>query len=252
MLTIIGKAASGKNWLIALGALLSVSGVMWAADVGRVANSSYEPDIGRDVLHTVSARRALYQDAQLAPLNLGVKVHNRVAVLWGPVPSLELARRAVDVLKALPDLVRIQSELEIVPDEYRPLFLPDARRTPTGSTGTLTTRTSDQEAKTGPAESGWQANTRSSKDPRIPDHSEIDLVLPSLRVPTPPLVDHVSKTAEQAIRELRQQRRFADIGMEVKGTVVYLSDPNDSAFLPELARIISRLPGVDRVIVKDR
>ena len=201
MFTTFWKAASGKSWLIALGAILSAVAFVRADD---------EIDIDRDVLHTVAARRALYQDAQLAPLNLGVKVRNRVAVLWGPIPSLELARRAVEVLKALPELVAVQSELEIVPDDDRPLFLPEAGRLPAGPAGTLTTRTTDNGTKASPPiPSGWRANAGGKKDPRIPDDSEIELVLPSLRVPIPPMAEQTAKTAEEAIRDLQKQRRFA-------------------------------------------
>ena len=53
----------------------------------------------RDIQLTVHARRALADDPDLAPANLGVRVQDNVAVLWGPVSSEALKRRAVDVVK---------------------------------------------------------------------------------------------------------------------------------------------------------
>src|SRR3954470_14031744 len=43
------------------------------------------PSVLRDVGLTVRARQALRRDKELAPLNLGVKVREGVATLWGPV-----------------------------------------------------------------------------------------------------------------------------------------------------------------------
>ena len=44
--------------------------------------------------HTLLVRKAFAQDKELAKLNLGVLVENRVATLWGPVPSSKLLSRA--------------------------------------------------------------------------------------------------------------------------------------------------------------
>src|SRR5207245_2442047 len=63
-----------------------------------------------DLYQTVLARRALQNDALLAPLNLGVRVRQRVATLWGPVASAEAARRAVALLRELPELAAVRSE----------------------------------------------------------------------------------------------------------------------------------------------
>src|SRR5439155_2741874 len=43
----------------------------------------------------------------------GVIVHQRVAILWGPIPSMELARRAQEVVRQVPGLVQIRNELQI-------------------------------------------------------------------------------------------------------------------------------------------
>jgi hypothetical protein len=69
----------------------------------------------RDVMLTILARRALLLDAELAPLNLGVHVRNRVATLWGPVPSPELAFKAEARLRGLLELLAVRSELIVAP-----------------------------------------------------------------------------------------------------------------------------------------
>jgi hypothetical protein len=69
----------------------------------------------RDVMLTIVARRALMLDAELGRLNIGVRVRNRVATLWGPVPSAELALKAEQRLHGLLDLLTVRSELIVVP-----------------------------------------------------------------------------------------------------------------------------------------
>src|SRR5262249_43386471 len=97
-------------------------------------------EVSRDFAHTALARQTLLRDPRLAGLNVGVKVHDRVAVLWGTVPTLDLARRAEELLRALPDFRQVRSELEI--DSLRglgnaadsPAYLPEPHdsRTPKG------------------------------------------------------------------------------------------------------------------------
>src|SRR5262245_48975375 len=87
-------------------------------------------DTGLNFARTTMARKALADDPQLASLNLGVKVRDRVAILWGSVPSLELAERALKVVRELPVFRRVESELEIEPSGAgaatdQPRYLPD-------------------------------------------------------------------------------------------------------------------------------
>jgi hypothetical protein len=49
----------------------------------------------RDLRLTVLARRELQSDRVLAPLNLGIRVRDGVAEVWGNIPSDEVARQAV-------------------------------------------------------------------------------------------------------------------------------------------------------------
>src|SRR4051812_132510 len=67
----------------------------------------------RDVMYTIQARRLLLDDPDLGPLNLGVQVRDRVATLWGPVPTAELALKAELRLRNLVELLEVRNELSV-------------------------------------------------------------------------------------------------------------------------------------------
>jgi osmotically-inducible protein OsmY len=69
-----------------------------------------------DLTHEILALQALHNDPRLAPLNLGVKVRDHVATLWGPVPTRELAERAINVVKKLPEIGTVHNQMMI---QYR-------------------------------------------------------------------------------------------------------------------------------------
>ena len=78
----------------------------------------------RDLWQTVQARKALADDPQLAPLNLGVYVRGGVAFLWGPAPTTEAAFRAETRLRALFELIDVRNDLEIMPEYFTPALVP--------------------------------------------------------------------------------------------------------------------------------
>ena len=73
----------------------------------------------RDLVLTIHARRLLLKDRELGSLNVGVQVRNRVAVLWGPVTSAELAIKAETCIQAMYELIEVRSELYVTGDETR-------------------------------------------------------------------------------------------------------------------------------------
>src|SRR5437870_2837391 len=77
-----------------------------------------------DLHYAVQACQRLQQDEALAPLNIGVRVRNRVAVLWGPVPSVALALRAEAKLRAMIEFADVRNELIVMPDDWRDLPTP--------------------------------------------------------------------------------------------------------------------------------
>ena len=54
------------------------------------------------------ARKLLADDPDLETFNIGVSVQNRVATLWGPVPSIEVAFRAELVLRTMFELTAVR------------------------------------------------------------------------------------------------------------------------------------------------
>ncbi|MFO0965694.1 MAG: BON domain-containing protein [Gemmataceae bacterium] len=65
---------------------------------------------------TIECRRLFLEDPVLAPLNLGVRVKGRVAILWGPAPSKDVARRAEQCLRTLVELADVKNEFIILPE----------------------------------------------------------------------------------------------------------------------------------------
>jgi hypothetical protein len=88
-----------------------------------------EEALYRDLWQTVRARKLLLEDPLLAPLNVGVKVTNRVAVLWGPIPSTQLALRAEQRLRIMFELAEVRNRLTVEPtDDVAPAGSPDMPR----------------------------------------------------------------------------------------------------------------------------
>ena len=80
-------------------------------------------DLSRDLRQTIQARRLLADDPDLAPWNIGVIVQDRVATLWGPVPSAEVAFRAEICLKSMIELTEIRNEL-FMSELIKPMRVP--------------------------------------------------------------------------------------------------------------------------------
>src|SRR5438552_3749010 len=64
----------------------------------------------RDFWQTMQARKLLLDDPRLAPLNLGVKVVDGVATLWGPVPNAEHSFRAESCLRTMIELIDVRNQ----------------------------------------------------------------------------------------------------------------------------------------------
>ena len=79
----------------------------------------------------MEARKLLADDSDLEAFNIGVTVRNRVATLWGPVPSIEVAFRAELVLRSMFELTAVRNELfvsELVEPMRKPLRIDNPPR----------------------------------------------------------------------------------------------------------------------------
>jgi hypothetical protein len=80
----------------------------------------------RDWVLTSAAKRALQNDEQLVRLSLGVSVNNKVATIWGTLPSKEMATRADETLKKIKGVAAVINECRIVPVDLVPQAVADA------------------------------------------------------------------------------------------------------------------------------
>lgn len=220
--------------------------------LGAAAAHAADPLL--DVQHTVLARQALQDDPLLRPHNLGVRVRDRVAVLWGPSPSKELGERAAAVLRKLPQLREVRNELFLDPWAEPAAPLPQPVRPPV------------QQQQPPPAVFAGQtkAPPNSGKPPLewIPVKQSppktadppVQLEKPSLQkeAPKPPSPPPPVQDITEAVRRLqRGDERYRRVAFEVDGRAVYLSGV---AYrwqdIHELSRAVSAVPGVERVILR--
>jgi osmotically-inducible protein OsmY len=196
-----------------------------------------------DLRLTVLARKTLAEDRDLGPLNIAVRVRDRVATLLGPVPSADLGQRAAARLARLPELVGVRNELFVDSDSdaihLRPRTShPPAKATRAASTGVLLKVPSAAGAAPKPP-----ARTTASTG-NVPPAA-------SRSVPVPPATAPAPTTIEPAVRRLLQgDERYRRLHAQVRDGKVYLSG---SVYrwedVHELARLIGRIPGVDRIVL---
>jgi hypothetical protein len=261
-----------RLWFAAVAVVLSAGGTVQADD-----------NFLRDADHTLLARNVLHGDPQLAPLNLGVKVRDRVVTLWGPVPDLVLGVKAAELLRLQPEFRAIRNELYFEEDfsflqirrlnDLPPLQLtpaPPARRDapvtllppvkveeasvrPFGPPGTLTMRPMDKKpprAIVAEKAAGVDATPKDAGKTQDAAIIRSGATGPrtSAVAPTPP-----ESSLEQSIRKLQHsQNRFRELTFEVKDGVVTLRGPVQRAeALYEMAGAVSQVPGVVRVLVRE-
>jgi osmotically-inducible protein OsmY len=231
--------------------------------------------VDQDLRQERMARQTLYQDKVLGPLNLGVRVHHRVAVLWGPVPSADLARRAVELLRQLPTLVEVRDDLNIQPPEEPPRgdrYLPapqalpmkpaipnNASPRPSPHPAVLT-KNAAASLVGSPSPVGYpkpQMGSSVKPGPQAPDYDGPEGMLPAIAIPSAADAVFVGTATgdlliERATRHQRSDPRFRHLRVEVQGKVVHLQGQAQSwADIHELARRIANLAGVERVVLGD-
>lgn len=212
--------------------LLGLGLGLWAC-AGRARGD--EMDI-RDLQHEVIAYKALQDDPLLAQLNLLVRVRKRVATVTGVVPSRELALRAVACLKKLPEIGEVRSTIRVAgesmaatvaqaqsPPKIEPPPVVVWQPVPTPSVA-LSPPTNPIGAVSRPKEAPRQL-------PEPPDTAAITSAVKNLMV------------GEERFRRLR---------FEVRQNKVYLSGVvYQWADLHEVSRAITRIPGVEAVVLQD-
>jgi|GEM_PF-4351918 len=241
----------------------------------------------QDMELSLRARQAFAEDPLLSRQEIGIDVRNRVATLWGTVPNTEVYRLAEKRLRLVLGLVDFRNDLH-VESEDRPgsdrLLAQQSRsplaepmnREPPASQQSVARRPEEQsliasqEALWRPAAPRPTAPTandeaRATNTPPCKSLERTPMPLVSLpgypahdSQPAPPPA--ITKPAEysgggalaKAVEALRlSDTRFHRLQPELRGGVVYL---RGNAFrwdhVYELARSISKLPGVERVVLE--
>jgi hypothetical protein len=110
-------AIVGRGRLCALCLLATLLAGFPAAASAQALGDIFVDDLDQ----TIECRKLLLEDPILGPLNLGVRVRGRVAILWGPTPSAEIGQRAEQCLRTMIELADVKSEMHVAPDyDWRP------------------------------------------------------------------------------------------------------------------------------------
>jgi hypothetical protein len=195
----------------------------------------------RDLRLTVLARRAFQNDRVLGPLNLGVKVHNGVATVWGPVPSSEVARQAVARIEAINGIYEVRSELQMRRPPEKPLYaeLGIPRGAPTRI----------QVAK--PIERPDVANQAQRPTRTTEARSVAQIPQPAAVKPVATTTRPAQMSLSAAVEQVKQSdQRFRGIPVNVFGNVVVVgrSGATDED-VTALAQALRRVRGVAEVVV---
>ena len=180
----------------------------------------------------LQVRDKLQDDKILGKFNIGVRAVDGVVTLQGPVPSREMAREAVTLVRAIPGVRDVRNELYVpAPDE------PLAKAMPHPVT-TQKLPTPAEKAAAGVPTPGGPATVVApqviAKPPANPSAAQT-----------------VSRSLPDQIDRLRQRdRRFSEIRVELRDGRVYLrGHVAKSRDAWEFADQVGQLPGVIGVVV---
>jgi len=237
------------------GAMAVLTAAVFGASAGLQQAAETAPPLPekkltfRDIQLSVHARRALADDPDLAPANLGVRVQDNVAVLWGPVSSEALKRRAVDVVKKVKGVFTVKDAdvyiaAPTVVVEASTLAPPHPPEAPTHT-----------EAASPPEPVSESVGVLTAR-PAV-EAPPVEVVLraplplgnagPAQTVSAAP-PDGLAAAVEQA---RRAEDRFRQIDCRLAGDVVILrAGSGRGEDVMAFARAISRLPGLARIVIE--
>jgi BON domain len=190
---------------------------------------------------TLRVRQAVQSDPALASItHLGVSVHSGVATLFGAVSSPEAAKRAEMLVRQVPGVVEVRNEIHVESaDDPLVAFLRINR------TGKVARAPSPQ----------WVSANRPTglllsrvEEPAPPPANGVTLLPPLTLVVSAPDSDLVGRINAIQQSEPKYMGVVADVQngvVRLGGTVTRWED------LLVLARKVSQLPGVERVILHD-
>lgn len=227
--------------------LLMLAGVL----LGQSSAHAVEPRFV-DTGLVVKARQALADDDELAEWNLGVSVHDRVATVWGDVPSAGLSKRACARVRLVPGIAEVVSDVRIRPlldGERQPRQLAESE--PWLPNPELRPRTESLARDW--AEPAWSATTTGS----LPQWRPVRTVTASpcetgrVLLLSPRFSDALS-LADRVSEVCREDYQHRDLIPDISdGTVTIHGKVERWEDVHVLARRIARLSGVERVVLGD-
>jgi hypothetical protein len=227
---------------------ISIALFGWLLMAPAVLSTEAEPvpgrpsfDSARDLEIEVRARRQLLDDEELAPFNLGVHVHQGVAVVSGPVSSPEMKAKALKKIENVRGVFQVQSEMYVSqmaglwvhPGEAQ--LLPDA---PEQSSSAM------PDWRTGklPSMPGQLASSKIGEPTGPP---KIVTLMQPVAVP------EESSDLATIIERLRNgDERYRLIQFEMKDGAIYLRGSAKPEHAMAFARALSKVPGVERVVLQ--
>ncbi len=207
----------------------------------------------RDMLVLLRVRQALRADDVLAPMNVGVILRNGVATLWGPLASTDEIQRALKTVADVRGVQSVRSELYVARDcrPLPPLFvLPE---TPTPGR----TAPPDTLASAGPTGMLAALEHRLAAPKMLPaPGSNLVAPLPANVVPDEPttVTSARAESVPAAIDRLQKSdARFGQINVDWRDGTILLrgSNRNDGPAVMAFARLLSGVPGVERVVLQN-
>ena len=240
-----------------LAAMTVLTAVVFGASAGlqraAVAAAPPPPDkmlTARDIQLSVHARKALADDAELGPANLGVRVQDNVAVLWGPVPSAELKRRAVEVVKTVKGVFEVKdAEVYVAAAgdvvEAPPLAISGPPEKPTHTEAASPPEPASEPAGALTARPVVDPPPAIVLGPPLPLGEET----PAQTVSSTPPVEGLAAAVEQA---RRAEDRYRQIAFRVEGGVVVLRPGTGRGEdVMAFARAVAHLPGLTRIVIEN-
>lgn len=267
------RPASNDAGRVASLLVLALS-LLAAASAGQAADQPTGPFLftsspkqgQKDIETEARVRRALRNDRQLTPLNLGVHLSGGIARLYGPVPSQELRQRAITIVERVEGVLKVNardlylsSSTQAAPRMTVQIQDEQPTQTRAASPHTLSHGTVPFPSRSEPAPppvAAVEPRTVRPVDPAITLQAPEMAPRPA-RVPEPARLTANPRPAPRAVplatavERLRQgDARFQGIRTRVEGATVSIFPGDatvDDAML--LAQAIRRLPGVQHVIL---
>jgi hypothetical protein len=213
----------------------------------------------RDWLLTTAARRAFQKDEQLAALNVGVSVNNKVATIWGTIPSLDLARRAEEVLKKVGGIAAVMNDCRIVANDTLPEAVADAVKKGRTPGDEIVANTQLTVWPPPPKSTSQRVVAKLNPDELAPrakgDVNELApgaplLPLPPAAVLLSPVPNETAKGSTDCETVRRSDERFKDVTLDLKEGIVRMNGKvAQMKDAWELAERLNELASVKQVIL---